>query len=180
MAAEGLLGSLQAEQGSPVTLVRLDPTDPSQAIAVINGSLYKTTRGSLSLTPAPLRGPVDDVVVAPSAAGAPPTLYAAVSRQRAVWKSADGGAHWAPASSGLPRYARTVALALDLNRPSTVYLATTLTLYVSDDGANTWQPLATAGLPPLTVTSIATGLSGTGRALFAATDGGGAFVLTRP
>jgi hypothetical protein len=177
-----LLGTLGGiENGSPAASVRLAPGNPGQAFAILGGgTLFKAAPGSLGLSLLPLRGPVDDVAVAPSTAGAVPTLYAAVSQNRTVWKSTDGGQQWVPASAGLPRSLHPLALALDLAHPSTLYLAAREGLFVSDDGAASWQALPTAGLPPVAVTSIAAGVATSNHTVFVATAGAGAFILSRP
>ncbi len=183
-----LLGTVSREvESSDASLVRLDPANPRQAFALIEGALFRTLPGSTSLSLSPLAGPFVDLEVAPGGpigAGAPPTLYAALGhqRQRVLFKSIDGGAHWAAASFGLPRNAQVVTLAIDPTTPTTLYLLTqTLAsqqIFVSDDGAATWQLLTAPGLPP-SVTTIAAAVTPP-RTLLAGTATAGVFVLTRP
>jgi photosystem II stability/assembly factor-like uncharacterized protein len=151
-----LLGTLD-QGGYPAGLVRLDPADPTTAYAVIGGRIYKTTAGSPGLRPLPFRLPVADLAADPKTPG---ILYAAIAisalndLRRPLWKSTDGGVSWAPASAGLPRGASSPVLAIDPTNPSTLYLGNSQSLFVSDDGARTWQPMS-IGLVGLRVTSLA-------------------------
>jgi photosystem II stability/assembly factor-like uncharacterized protein len=179
-----LLGTLdgETEAANPV-LVRLDPANPGTAFAVINGALWRTVAGSTVLALSPLAGPFNELAVAPGGpigAGAPPTLYAALARQRqrVLFKSADGGAHWAAASFGLPRNAQVDALVLDPTTPTTLYLLSGQQIFVSDDAAATWHLIDAPGLPPF-VSSIAPAVTPP-RTLLAGTASAGVFALTRP
>ena len=99
-------------------------------------------------TNGPYGGSVSVLAVDPQA---PTNIYAAgVS---AVFKSADGGAHWARASNGITD--TTVdALAIDPVTPATLYAGSVSggKMIKSTDGAVTWSTLAGA---PTLVTAIA-------------------------
>ena len=59
-----------------------------------------------------------------------------------LYRSQDAGETWQAASTGLP-VGGVVALALDPREPQRLYAATASgALYLSEDGANSWQALA--------------------------------------
>jgi photosystem II stability/assembly factor-like uncharacterized protein len=63
-----------------------------------------------------------------------------------VFKSTDGGDHWAPANAGLPDLPMLdiLALAADPRDPAVVYVGTaTHGIFKSRDGGNTWRPSST-------------------------------------
>src|SRR5687767_6842721 len=62
--------------------------------------------------------PVYDMAFQP---GNPQVMYA--SAAGAVFKSRDGGATWAWSGAGLNQLSQTANLALDPNRPETIYVA---------------------------------------------------------
>jgi photosystem II stability/assembly factor-like uncharacterized protein len=174
-----LLGTLE-QGGYPAGLVRLDPADPTTAYAVIGGTIYKTTAGSPGLRRLPFRLLVADLAADPKTPG---ILYAAIAisapndLRRPLWKSTDGGASWAPASAGLPRGGSSPVLAIDPTNSSTLYLGNSQSLFVSDDGARTWQPMS-VGLVGLRVTSLAKSTIDY-HILFAGTQSAGAFINYR-
>jgi photosystem II stability/assembly factor-like uncharacterized protein len=169
-----LLATLQRGGQAPENLVRLDPADPTTAYAIINYTVFKTTAGRTHPRPLQLPFPVTDLAVDPAT---PSTLYAAIGARRLVFKSTDGGASWAPASFGLPRGALSPVLAIDPIHPSTLYLGTSQGVFVSDDGADTWQPLSD-GLVGLGVSSLAISTLSP-NTIFAGTPNAGAFSLNR-
>lgn len=70
----------------------------------------------------------------------PERVYAA--GDSGLFRSDDGGQTWEPASQGVEPSA-TQAMALDPRQPQRLYLATSAgALYVTEDGASTWQPIA--------------------------------------
>jgi len=72
----------------------------------------------------------------------PTTIYAGdngMMTEGRVLKSADGGATWTSAASGMSGHDVT-ALAIDPGRPSTVYAVVKDLLYVSDDAGANWTP----------------------------------------
>jgi hypothetical protein len=156
--------------------LRLDPVVPT-TIYVLAGALYKSTAAHPQLAMLPLPGPVADLVIDP---GNTATLYAAARvPRRPVFKSGDGGATWANSSAGLPRGVAIAALAIDPNAPATLYASTDLGLFVSQDGAATWQPGNNLGLPNFGLLSTMTVSPATSPpTLYLGTVGTGVFALT--
>ena len=71
----------------------------------------------------------------------PQRVYAASS---GLYRSDDAGETWQAANTGLGA-GGLVALALDPRQPQRLYAATPAgALYISEDGATTWQALASA------------------------------------
>jgi photosystem II stability/assembly factor-like uncharacterized protein len=120
----------------------IDPRTPSRIFGRANGLFLSTDSGATwnRLGFNPLTTPVIDPQN-------PSTIYAVafVGRQRGVYKSTDGGIHWAPASSGLNE--AVGSLAIDPKTPSTLYAVGGSSVYKSTDSAGTWTPAGTA--PPL-------------------------------
>ena len=156
--------------------LRLDPVVPT-TIYVLAGVLYKSTAAHPQLTALPLPGGAIDLVIDPSH---PATLYAAAyGLRRPVFKSGDGGATWTNSSVGLPRAVAIAALAIDPSAPSTLYASTNQGLFVTEDGAATWQPVNSQGLPlgvPLTKVAVSPATSPP--TLYLGTFGAGVFALT--
>jgi len=156
--------------------LRLDPVIPT-TVYVLAGALYKSTAAQPQLTALPLPRGVTDLVIDPSH---PTTLYAAVpGLRRPVFKSTDGGATWTNSSTGLPRGAAIAALAIDPTAPATVYASTSQGLFVTADGAATWQPVNSQGLPagvPLSTVTVSPATSQP--TVYLGTFGAGVFALT--
>jgi photosystem II stability/assembly factor-like uncharacterized protein len=156
--------------------LRLDPVVPT-TIYVLAGVLYKSTAAHPQLARLPLPGGVADLVIDPSHTA---TLYAAAAGlRRPVFKSSDGGATWTNSSAGLPRGVVIAALAIDPSAPSTLYASTDQGLFVTEDGAATWQPVNSQGLPlgvPLTKVAVSPATSPP--TLYLGTLGAGVFALT--
>src|SRR5580765_6004009 len=66
----------------------------------------------------------------------PATLFAGVSG--GVFKTTDGGAHWAPANTGLPLSAAVFTLAVDPQPSDVVYAGTSAGAFKSVNGGGTW------------------------------------------
>ncbi len=158
--------------------LRLDPAVPA-TIYVLAGVLYKSTAAHPQLARLPLPGGVTDLVIDPSHTA---TLYAAAAEAgplRHVFKSGDGGATWTNSSSGLPRGVAVAALAIDPTNPATLYASTDQGLFVTENGAATWQPVNSRGLPlgvPLTQVTVSPATSPP--TLYLGTFGAGVFALT--
>lgn len=156
--------------------LRLDPVVPT-TIYVLAGVLYKSTAAHPQLAMLPLPGGVTDLVIDPSHTT---TLYAAAAGvRRPVFKSGDGGATWTNSSVGLPRGVAIAALAIDPTTPATLYASTDHGLFVTEDGAATWQPVNGQGLPlgvPLTKVAVSNATSPP--TLYLGTFGAGVFALT--
>jgi hypothetical protein len=69
-----------------------------------------------------------------------------------VYKSTDGGATWSIFNTGLTNTAVN-ALAIDPQRPTTLYAGTASGVFKSTDGAGTWSALST-GLPNFSVMAL--------------------------
>jgi photosystem II stability/assembly factor-like uncharacterized protein len=146
---------------------------PLAGVAAAPGS----TAAQPQLTALPLPRGVTDLVIDPSHTA---TLYAAVpGLRRPVFKSTDGGATWTNSSTGLPRGAAIAALAIDPTAPAaTVYASTSQGLFVTADGAATWQPVNSQGLPagvPLSTVTVSPATSPP--TLYLGTFGAGVFAL---
>lgn len=73
----------------------------------------------------------------------PARVYAAA--ETSLYRSDDAGQSWEAAAQGLPDEG-VAALALDPRQPQRLYASTSGgSLYVSEDGATTWQSLVDAG-----------------------------------
>ncbi len=118
----------------------------------------------------PYGGLVSALVVDPAA---PATVYAATDYV-GVFKSTDGGATWAPASTGLA-YLYVNALAIDPSTSTTLYAAGGHGVFKSTDAGGTWAPAST-GLTYLYTTALAIDPT-TPTTLYAA-GGGGVFKST--
>ncbi len=152
--------------------LRLDPKVPSTVYVMFAGSLYRSTAANPQLVLLPLPGSVIDVAIDPDQTA---TAYAATAGpRRPVFKTTNGGASWANASAGLPRGVAVAALAIDPASTTTVYASTSQGLFVTRDGAATWQPVDSQGLPanvPLSTVAV----SPTGSTLYLGTVGGGLY-----
>jgi photosystem II stability/assembly factor-like uncharacterized protein len=130
-------------------------------------------------------------VVAVAASG-PSTLYAG-TYQDGVWRSEDGGSHWAVANTGLVDLSaistEASVLAVDASEPSVVYASTTslfpgppfpgpLTagVFKSSDSGRSWTKISDPPAPILSLAILAdsNGLlfAGTTQGLFRSRDGG--------
>ena len=123
----------------------IDPQNPTTVYAGSwYGGVYKSTDGgaSWSTANAGLPGSVYGAYVQALAIDPqnPGTLYAAAlfAPGSGVFKSTDGGASWS--STGLPAVA--VGLAVDPLNTSTVYAATSTTVFQSLDGGGSWRDLS--------------------------------------
>jgi photosystem II stability/assembly factor-like uncharacterized protein len=99
----------------------------------------------------------------------PGVLY--VGTGSGVYKSINGGASWALASSGLPANAHVKALGLNPTNPDTVFAGTdSLGLYRSLNGGSTWSPVG-AGITSPYIRDVRCDPATPG-VVYAATDGG--------
>ncbi|HVR11129.1 MAG TPA: hypothetical protein VMW75_24005, partial [Thermoanaerobaculia bacterium] len=156
--------------------LRLDPVTPT-TVYVLAGTLYKSTAAHPQLTALPLPRGVADLVIDPSH---PATLYAAVpGLRRPVFRSIDGGATWTNSSTGLPRGAAINALAIDPAATAILYASSAQGLFVTANGAATWQPVNGQNLPAGVALSTVTVSPATSPpTVYLGTFGAGVFVLT--
>jgi photosystem II stability/assembly factor-like uncharacterized protein len=92
-------------------------------------------------------GPDGGAVLALAAdPGVPGTVYAGTDRS-GVWKSVDGGVHWACASEGLDSPS-VLALAAVPGTPGVVYAGTPIGIFKTADGGATWQLVWSAAHGP--------------------------------
>jgi photosystem II stability/assembly factor-like uncharacterized protein len=139
------------------------------------GGLFKSTDSGTTWTAVGhgLPNGIDilDIAVDPRAGD---TLYAVASGALGVFRSTDGGDTWTPSGNGLGD-ALIRGVAVDAERPSTVYALTIERLFRSRDGGATWRALAGTGLRgiPQAVAPLGSGLlAGTGEGLFLSLDQG--------
>jgi photosystem II stability/assembly factor-like uncharacterized protein len=151
----------------------LDPAHPA-TLYLFAGGFFKSADGGATLDPVGLFGTMVDLAVDPSGSG---ILYALTSRPRPLYKSADGGSTWKRVSAGLPAGSKVRSLVMDPTTPSTLYVMTEEGVWVSDDGAGSWQPLGD-GLPPVPLLSIAAA-SDPAHTVYVGTAGAGIYSLSR-
>lgn len=178
-----------------VDALLIDPTSPAIVYAGGFGGVARSTTGGddWTLVNTGLVPFVTALAIDPTA---PATLYAAAAPlmgpTTAIFKTTDAGAHWEPASTGLPGSpGRSVAaLALDPQAPATVYAAVEgAGVYRTSDGGATWQAASdglvagesVADVRALAVDPIVPGTvyAGTaGQGVFVTTNGGATWVPT--
>jgi len=144
---------------SYVTRLAADGGDPASFLAFDKGdrTVYRLAAGSPWQPALSLADPGDEVY---DLAYAPtdPNLAYATTRLSSFWRSADGGATWAPANAGLP-VSVTLSVSATLRG---LAVGPTGTLYVAQTGA------PSASLPSM---ELGTGGAGPGR-LYTSADGG--------
>ena len=128
-------------------------------------------------THGPDGGSVTAVAVDPANAD---VVYAG-SFNAGLFKSVDGGGHWASVNGGLP-FGNVTAVAVDPVDPATVYSAVSSSVFKSVDGGGQWTALALPSAVPgigypqtLAVENSHTLLVSTCNALFESADGGAAW-----
>jgi photosystem II stability/assembly factor-like uncharacterized protein len=101
----------------------------------------------------PEGGPIQVIAVDPQA---PSTLYVGLWSDQGVYKSTDGGAHWAPARAGIDLGRHVLAVAVLPTDSNVVFAATNnRQVYRSMDGGATWE-LRSTGIPPTSSVGAAT------------------------
>src|SRR5690349_4014409 len=86
----------------------------------------------------PVGGPGGAAVVAVAASAARPDRIWIGTSLRGVWRSTDGGAHWARRDAGMYRGSTVNALAIDPRDPDVLYAAGP-GLWKTTDGGASWQ-----------------------------------------
>ena len=130
-----------------VSKVAVTPGEPGLLYAVSGGALYRSRDYGdtwLPLPPPPI--PLDFVAFDPTNAD---TIYT-VGFFGNPWRSSDGGTTWTELTNGVPSPGfQTIALLVDPNTPSTLYIAGTCSsrlflyggVYSSTDRGETWSPI---------------------------------------
>ena len=163
-----------------MTSLALHPTDPR----VLYGAgsppgVIRTTDSGASWQLLPGSPAWSSVALDPTR---PATLYATSFFSTQVFKSTDGGAHWAVVSRVLPLEVSPTFVAVDPARPARLYLATNSRgLWRSGDGGATWQAASQGQFAQAmsTISALAvprkpagTVIAGTGSGLFRTRDAG--------
>jgi uncharacterized protein (TIGR03437 family) len=131
----------QVPFGFSTTLVRT-PGTPSQTLYVVANGLFRSIDGGVSWTPLYLTEPgrlqptIGSLVIDSRNAS---MLYASTTMESGgVWRSADGGATWAVANTGLPSEGEATHLTQPSSQAQSLYVKVGAALFKSIDGANTW------------------------------------------
>lgn len=136
-----------------IVTVTVDPKTPSTVyLTLIDGGVFKSTDSGATWNESdsglPLDGDVGLIAVDPSNSS---VVYAAGGRGETVaasgclvtdgvYKSTDGGAHWARSSNGLTD--TTIQhFVIDPKTSSTLYVATNTSVFKSSDAATNWAAL---------------------------------------
>lgn len=144
---------------SYVTRLAADGADPANLLAFDKGdqTVYRLASSALPWQPALHLGEQGDEVYDLAYDPVDPSLAYATTRLSGFWRSADGGATWAPANAGLPVSATLSVSAtlrgLAAGPTGALYVGQTGApgrLYTSADGGDSWSPLNDA----LTFSSI--------------------------
>ncbi len=161
--------------------LEVDPT-ASNIVYAATGRLFKSTDGggswTLAITGFPTNTTVLDVEIDPVV----PTVLYALTENKGLFKSADSGANWFDANTGLTD-AFIRSLAVDPSNNTTVYAGTDGSgLFKSADGGLNWLPVS-EGLDSLFVLSIAVDTMSSpvgtdSQTLYVGTENGGVFRST--
>jgi hypothetical protein len=162
--------------GSVVEGLVINPTTPSVIFAATDNGVYRSKTSGAGWSPILCCNWTAALAIDPSE---PDTLYAG-TLGAGVFKSQDGGDHWAPASVGIGDTSFVNALVIDPTDPATLYAATGYRLEPTNPGGvfkstnhgSSWAP---AGLSSTRVYSLAIA-AGPPVTLFAGTSDSGVFV----
>jgi photosystem II stability/assembly factor-like uncharacterized protein len=134
-----------------VTTLAIDPERPATIyVGTSGGGVFKSTDAAATWTPIDTGLPSDlaglPIAVVAIDPAVPATIYAASAfgtSAGGVFKSVDGGMHWANADTGLP-YPDVTALVVDPTRADTLYAGVTgLGIFETTDGGSSWSVLGT-------------------------------------
>lgn len=162
--------------GLQTSTIVFDPSNSSNVYAASNlGFLRSTDGGNTWFLAGDAGVPFFSLAIDPSQ---PRTLYAGDSTGSGIWKSTDGGSHWATANVSFPGTSNArppvIALAVDPVHPATIFAATYGNgVWVSRNGAASWSSAGT-GMRDTRVAAIAL-VGGGSSILYAGTYGGGVY-----
>lgn len=138
----GLLVSLICaacgSQDDAVVSIALHPTNSNIIYVATNEAVHKTRDGGQTWEqfPAFSARRVTTLAIDPKL---PATVYAGTMGD-AVYKSPDGGQHWLPHNVGLKEHVSFVnQFVFHPERTDTIYLATTVGAFVTNDGGREWE-----------------------------------------
>lgn len=168
----------QPVEGLPpggVYTVAVSPREPRRVYAATQRhGLWRSEDGGLSWQPTGLEHAAPGMVLHPDD---PERIFVHVIYER-VYESRDGAQSWDPRWEGMDLSTEVISLTLDPCRPERLFAGATATLFRSEDGATTWQPIAPA-LNGQTVFAVLTDCdnpdllwAGATNGLYRSTDGG--------
>ncbi len=154
------------------------PRDPNIVyIGALDGGVFKTTDGGGTWFKSSQGIPVPEVRALAIDPSNPEVVYTG-SENAALFKSVDGGKTWQQSSAGMNPESAIHSIVIDPSHPQVVYAADTRSgVYRSADSGKTWV-LINQGLRVRAVNRLA--ISGDGKLLYAATEGGGVFRIGQP
>lgn len=164
--------------GLETTELVFDPSNSANVYAATSLGFFRSADNGQSWSSAGNAGvPFFALAVDPTS---PKTLYAGDEFGSGIWKSTDGGSHWATVNVSLPGTASArppvLALAVDPAHSSTIYAGTYgFGVFVSTNGGSSWSAAAN-GMRDTRVGSITVGPQGAAATpLYAGTLGGGVY-----
>lgn len=134
-------GTVRALAGSTATNLYAAVFGETPAGMPATGGVFRSTNTAMTWTahdsgiPAAEKSRVFALVMDPAD---PAILYAGLQGGGRVYKTTDGGATWAPSAAGLPAKARVSQLLISPHAAATIFAATQIGLYRSDDAGATW------------------------------------------
>lgn len=134
-------GTVRAIAGSTATNLYAAVLGETPAGATATGGVFRSTNTAITWTahdsgiPAADKDRVFALVMDPVD---PAILYAGLQGGGRVYKTIDGGATWTPSAAGLPAKARVSQLLISPHAAATIFAATQIGLYRSDDAGATW------------------------------------------
>jgi photosystem II stability/assembly factor-like uncharacterized protein len=186
-------GSPNALTAQAINVQAIDPRTPSIVYAgTYGGGVFKSTNGGASWSVSSAGLTADVVYALAVDPRTPATVYGAGATTAfsgtssfffngiVLSKSLDGGASWQPSATGITGFV-VYALAIDPQRPATLYAGTERRVFKSTDAGASWSA-ADVGLPSQEVVTLAIDpqtpdvvYAGTSAGVFKSTNGGGSW-----